>query len=321
MTKVKKITGFDPATHTLLHEPLTAPNTPYVDRSSYYSLLNHVSLIDRPGEYAIDAAHGRLYLWPLHQTSRSTSVLRYGRNRVPAHGAVRYVTVEGFRIQLYTQGIAFPDGGSNNIIRNNEVRRLRSNDRYAIHSNGSNALIEGNLVEDCNRAVGILVGDTGSVIQNNKVRNTSRQGIWLMGSHQCKVLNNTILDIKGTHSNGLSIYLNSSDIVVAGNTILNSNSPLTFEQSADLTFMNNIVVGTGGANVNDWGGCTGTLAFYNNVFVKNSNHNALNIASPKATLIIRNNILDGGGKGGDHNIYTGLSWSQNERVWVEVGNE
>jgi parallel beta-helix repeat protein len=319
VTKVKRVTGYDPATHTLLHEPLTGPNTPYVDRDSRYALLNHVSLIDRPGEYAIDTAHSRLYLWPRHDDPAQHRYSTPGGTAFSAGRSVRYVTIEGFRIQLYAQGITFPSGGSNNIIRNNEVRRLRSNERYAIQVSGSNAFVEGNQVEDCIRAVGILIGGSNNVIQRNTVRNTSRQGIWLMGAHRCKVLHNTILNIKGTHSNGLSIYLDSSDILSAGNMILNCNSPLTLERSSDLTFLNNVVIGTGGANVNDWGGCTGTLAFYNNVLVKNSNHNSLNIASPKATLILRNNILDGGGKGGDHNIYTGLSWSQDARYGWKLG--
>ena len=60
-----------------------------------------------------------------------------------------HVTVEGFRIQLFTQGIKFAKGGSNIVIRNNDVRNLRANNWYAIQSNASDALVESNRVADC----------------------------------------------------------------------------------------------------------------------------------------------------------------------------
>jgi parallel beta-helix repeat protein len=318
-TTIKRISGFDPATHSISHETLANPNTPYTDRDSHYALLNHPALIDRPGEYALDSVNHRLYLWPRDSSDPNRhEYSTAGKTAISDGRLLQHVTIEGFRIQLFTQGIKFAKGGSNIVIRNNEVRNLRANDWYAIQSNASDALVESNRVENCSRAVGILIGGARVVIRNNIVRNASRQGIWLMRASDCQVLNNSLSDITGTHANGLSVYMNSSNIVVAGNTILNCHSPLTFEQSANLTFVNNIVIGTGGSNVNDWGGCSGTLAFYNNVFVKNSRHAALNIQSPQATLIIRNNILDGG-SGGGHNIFTGLGWRQNLQYGWKLG--
>lgn len=313
VTTIQRIAAFDPSAHTISHEALKNPNTPYPDRDSRYALLNHPALIDRPGEYALDLVHNRLYLWPRDSFDPNRHTYSTAGNiAISDARLLQHVTVEGLRIQLFTQGIKFAKGGSNIVIRNNEVRNLRANNWYAIQSQASDALIEGNRVENCSRAVGILIGGARAVIRNNTVRNASRQGIWLMGANDCQVLHNAISDITGTHANGLSVYMNSSNILVAGNTILNCHSPLTFERSSNLSFVNNIAIGTGGSNVNDWGGCSGTLAFYNNVFVKNSRHAALNIQSPNATVVIRNNILDGG-PGGDHNIYTGLGWRQNSQ--------
>jgi parallel beta-helix repeat protein len=319
-TTIKRIAGFDPVTHSISHETLTNPNAPYTDRDSRYALLNHPALIDRPGEYALDSVNNRLYLWPRDSTGPNRhEYSTAGKIAISDGKLLQHVTVEGFRIQLFTQGIRFEKGGSNIVIRHNEVRNLRANDWYAIQSNASDALVESNRVENCSRAVGILIGGARVVIRNNTVRNASRQGIWLMRASDCQVLNNSVSDITGTHANGISVYMNSSNIVVAGNTILNCHSPITFERSWNLTFANNIAIGTGDSNVNDWGGCSGTLAFYNNVFVKNARHAALNIQSPQATLVSRNNILDGG-SGGDHNIYTGLGWRQNSQYGWKLGN-
>jgi hypothetical protein len=90
------------------------------------------------------------------------------------------------------------------------------------------------------------------------------------------------------------VYSDSSNITVGYNKITDCPSPLTFEESSDLTFYNNIIMGTGDSNVNDWGGCTGTVKIYNNVMVKNNRHASLNLGSTGATYIVKNNIIDGG---------------------------
>jgi parallel beta-helix repeat protein len=98
-------------------------------------------------------------------------------------------------------------------------------------------LVENNFVHDDQRAVGILAGGDGVTIKNNTVQRTSRQGIWFMGANNSQILNNTVSDIKGAHSNGISVYSASNNITVAGNKISNANSPLTFERSSNLIFL------------------------------------------------------------------------------------
>ena len=109
-------------------------------------------------------------------------------------------------------------------IRNNEVRSLKSNDKYGIHVGGTNMKVVNNRVTDCQRAVGILAGGKDVVIRGNFVQRTSRQGIWFMGAEHSQIVGNTVVDIAGTHSNGISIYLFSKDVLVAGNKVLKTGS-------------------------------------------------------------------------------------------------
>jgi hypothetical protein len=112
---------------------------------------------------------------------------------------------------------------------------------------------------------------------------------------------------------------------VADNLVYDSNSPVTFQDSGNLFFINNVIdAGEGGSNVNEWGDTfagpweRGTIAFFNNTLVRNDRNAALNIggASDENTYLVINNIIDGGGSNAailrSHNIYTGLSWSQSD---------
>jgi parallel beta-helix repeat protein len=263
---IKKVTAFNPATHTLTHEELS--NTPYSDRDGRYSLLNHVALIDRPGEYAHDPASGRIYLRPRNgQNPAGNHYAAYARGMaVFAVQPVSCLTIEGFRIERFTMGIKIEnEAGSNIVVRNNDLRTFRSDGWYAIHVSPRDSRVEGNTILDANRAVGILGGSVNLTILSNRVERASRQGIWLMGAADSRILDNTVVDIKGSHANAISVYSGSRNVLVAGNRVLDANSPITFEHGENLSFINNLVVPAWtGYNINDWGGCGGTIVFHNN---------------------------------------------------------
>jgi len=62
VTVIRKVTGFDPDTSTIYHEDLDGDI--YTDRDTYYAVLNHLRLLDQPGEYVLDEAAGRFFVWP-----------------------------------------------------------------------------------------------------------------------------------------------------------------------------------------------------------------------------------------------------------------
>jgi parallel beta-helix repeat protein len=297
LIEIKPVVAFDPDTHTIQHEELAAD--PYTDRKSYYSMLNHVSLISRPGEFAYDPASDLIFVWPRNSASAleheySTQI----RSVAFDLGTQSHVNIEGFNIQHYAQAIsATSTSASGIVVKDNEISNLRSGNRYAIHVNAADSLIERNRVLNCQRGVGILSSASGIIVSNNLVSRTSRQGIWFMGAKRSQIVGNTITDIQGSHANGLSIYSESSDILIANNVISLASSSISYEQSRDLLFFGNVVDG-GGRNhaSSDWFGCSGRITFINNTFVRHPQSPCiLELRHKDAEYVIVNNILDGGG--------------------------
>jgi parallel beta-helix repeat protein len=324
------VTGFDPATDTLSFEDIGGDL--YDDRDEYYAMLNNLSLVDYPGEVSYDPDAGRIYLWPLTPEDpalhdMSVAVRRVGID-IRGHS---HIVVEGFVIRNHfgdfvehNLGVGIRSTGSGDIatdivIRNNEITKHRTMEGSgAIRLyNVADVIIENNTVTDNQRSVGILAGGSNIVVRGNSVSRTSRQGIWFMDTHDSMIVGNRVTDIRGTHANGISVYLNSSNILVANNYVTNAPSPFTFEASDTLTVMGNVFdAADGESNVNEWGSeMTGTILFFNNVMVRNSRNAALNIGNgATASYVVRNNIIDGmcptDAVEVSHNIYTGLEWCQ-----------
>jgi len=322
LVAIKAVTSFNPATDTINHEDLGAD--PYTDRTSYYSMLNHVSLISRPGEYAYDPAQNRLYVWP--RTSDSAANHEYAvqvRDTAFTIPSRSYVKIEGFSIQHFAQGVYASSTATTGVtVRNNEITKLRSGNKYAVFVNAGSSVVEGNRVVDCLRAVGILSSATGIVIRSNFVSRTSRQGIWFMGATRSQIANNVITDIQGSHANALSIYSGASDILVAHNVITLANSPITYEDSSDLTFFGNLVDGRDqNRPVSEWFGTSGTIAFVNNTFVRNPDSECVFVLTPgSAQYVFINNIMDAGGPSSSTHAYNlfvgspGWALSANEEL-------
>lgn len=307
-TSTVAVTGFDPATHTLSHEDIGAEL--YDDRPGRWALLNHVALMDEPGEYAVDEAAHRFYLWPLGSDDPSSHTLSVvARDRGIGYGMRSYVTVRGFELRHSVGGIV--TGGNDcdhATVVNNYVHTLRADDWYAIQL-CSAGVAERNVVRDAQRAVGILGGGPNVVIRDNEVERASRQGIWLMGATNSVIIGNTVRGIGGTHSNGISVYLDSADVLVAGNRILDTGSAFTMEQSERITIVNNFIP-VGGA-FNCWGGVTDA------VIIGNTLLGGANVGeSVVSGIVFRNNIVGAADAGPPesrgYNVLTALGWWQDE---------
>lgn len=336
---VKEVTGFDPATQTIFFEDLGGDL--YTDRDEYYSVLNHLSLIDRPGEYTHNSNQHRIYLWPLKGSDPSSHEYTYAERRVglDIYGQ-SHLVIEGFQIQKFFgdqaehgMGVAIRNtrtGGDPEvdiIIRENVVTKLRSmagagaiglNDVHGV-------LIEKNEVIDNQRNIGIIAAPEDIIVRDNYISRCSRQGIWFMRVRNGQIINNIVEDIRGAHANGISVYLDSANILVANNQVYNAPSPFTFSGTENLTVINNIFDGgNGNNNVNEWGrDSRGVIAFLNNVLVRNNRNAALLIGSGGAErYVIANNIIDGTCPNFEvtdisHNIYTGLMWCQEKADFKE----
>ncbi len=258
----KKILSYDPTTHTVTHEDLGGDI--YDDRDSYYAVLNHRDLIDQPGEYAIDETNHRIYLMPGSALAQNSYFVQARSTGIQINNQHDFV-IEGFIIQNAVYGIntGGNSGGSGSTIRNNIIRNLRSNSWYSLQVSGDNVLIEGNQVTFNQRSVGILCGGSNVTVRNNYVEKCSRQGIWFMGATNGMILNNTVVGPGGAHANGISVYMDSTDTIIANNRVRDIGSAITFEQGDGFTFYNNIIF-DGGA-LTSWGESSNAV-FVNNIF-------------------------------------------------------
>ena len=316
ITTAHPITSFDPATGTIQYTNLGGDGI-YNDRNSFYALLNHPLLIDQPGEYCTDSVAKRIYLWPPHSDNPNDHKYSYKTRQTGIiYSGRKNVVIEGFEVRNFQMGIIADNGQTENIIiRNNIIRNLRSNNKYAIQMSGKNINVENNRVEDCIRAVGILAGGENLTVRGNYVKNTSRQGIWFMGVSRGTILENTVIDIRGTHSNGISAYERNENILIAGNKVLNSNIALTYHGNGQrepdlhlkLTIYNNYFENA----CHSWGSDAKSVTLINNV----CRGGFFFFETDTLTTSI-NNVMMGGGVADlkRNNIYTGAGNQERRRA-------
>jgi hypothetical protein len=302
VTRVYSISGFDPTTHTIHHGKVGGAGL-YRDRDTYYAILNHPAHLSGPGQYWHDRHTGRLYVWPRKGTSpfgNEYSVATTG-DGIKASGK-NHLVIEGFIIQKSCFGIRAIDEGASDVeIRGNEIRKLKASEKYAIHVDGENMRVIDNLVTDCQRAVGILAGGKNIVVEGNWVQRTSRQGIWFMGAQQSRIVGNTIIDVQGTHANGISVYMKCSGVLVRGNRVFNSNIAFTSQDSNGVTVEGNLFCSEASYAFADWGKCN-NLRIERNTILRTDDLTSL-VTGPATTAEVSHNILSSNheGRGKDKN--------------------
>jgi parallel beta-helix repeat protein len=320
-TEITPITGFNPSAHAISY---SLSGTPYTDRSDYYTILNHPAHIDSAGEYAISSTDNKIYLWPAGNLNPNSQLMEIStRTKAISGGTVNYLTFDGLIVMgtYGSQGGAWDEGGGISVsggtgitVKNCEIKYLSSmTGMNAIRLPAtSNVLVDNNSLHDLLTNRGILVSGSTGTVSNNTIHDIGGTGIWFAGISGGLIQNNIVYDILGVHSNGVSVYSNSSNVVIEKNVLKNMGQLLTFEQSSNLTVRNNLIDGYGYGLINDWGGMTGYVNFINNTMVNGGDHNILRFLSGTANKTVINNIIDGGGIAQTHiyNIYTGLAWNQ-----------
>ena len=265
---IRTPTSFDPLTNRVTYEEIINPY-------GKYSILNSIDseVFNRPGEFYYDETSGKLYVWPLDDAdpTKGEITISVQSNGIEFWSGNDYVAVEGFIVQKYIgRGITWSQSPVANgcIIRNNVIRYCRNVDTTnSIHVGAMmNALVEGNEVyRNAGPLRGIAcLGGSGHIVRNNTVRESGRTGIYFTSVSNGMILNNTVIDNTGKHSNGISVYGNSSDVLVAGNQVYNSNIAYTMEQSKDIYLFNNIFIGShGNTGISVWSGMNGMHLYHN----------------------------------------------------------
>ena len=341
----RAIASFDPGSHTIFFdEPLADVNLYPDGRNQYYSIVNHLSYLDRAGKVVIDEARQRFYLWPENQLNGSEISYGARADGIRTDGQ-SHLLIESFHIRrTYADRFAHAiwnyrtsgEPSRDITIRNNEITWIKTRDgrQGAIHiSNVDGLLIENNHIHHCPRNSGILSGSTNVLVLSNIIHKVGYKGVWFMNVNHGQIIDNKFSECDGTHGNPISVFTTSKCLVARNVMSVASGEALTFEVNEDFVVHNNLVL----ASIVD-GNDTGTFVLRengnrgsgyhvitNNTILHSRTNFALGISdlpNDSDKLFIHNNIADGGGNFMDnvisHNIYTGLSWRQHQRYGWEL---
>ena len=351
----RKILSYSPADCRVTFEDL-GENAIYPDgRDQSYAVFNSSRAIDQAGEYFIsttpDSSRLKLLLHPRSSVNLDGRITYSARNWGIDIGSHSNITVEGFSIIKHS-GTDLHDGvgvgtisasyleNYNIVIKNNYIAHNRKGDSRGYGGiyleNTYNTLVQDNVVIDNPRNAGIFLSGGARVnVKGNTIDRAGATSLRFYTIEHGVIDGNIIRRSNGSHANGITIYIGSSNILVVNNRIENSNSPLTFQDSGNLWFINNVIDACDlDSNVNEWGDTghgpwdRGIISFLNNTLVRNNRNSALNIggASAENTYISINNIIDGGSADSSilrsNNLYTGLEWDQGARYgWSLASGE
>jgi len=357
MIQLRAIQSFEPAENKVIFEETNDP-TGY----NRYSLYNSPHALDQPGEYFFDdrpqlnGSH-HVVLCPRDENNVTNGKItlfsrKYGVNIRDAN----HITVEGFLIRHFV-GSEIREGigiGSFTVahltktgitVRNNTIiHNAHAEGGYGgiYLSNCDNSMVENNEVIENTGMKGIFCTNCENLtIRENTIQKAGGTSMGLYTGQDCSIYDNIISEGKGTHANGMTFYLGCERILVWNNRVTDCNITLTFEESGDLVFINNVLDGANNTSytVASWGGMEGPATFINNVIVGSTSHYALYLSSnnpystdpsgDSVTYRTINNIIDGGGwEPSDpkqyrrsHNLYVGLGWNQASPTWGPAEGE
>jgi parallel beta-helix repeat protein len=328
---VRKVVTYEPEAHRITFEALGGE--PFSDRDNRFSIYNSVHVIDKPGEYCILNDNPKtVFLWPRNVDDLSSIGVHVRKYGIDVNNK-SYVVVRGFKIKNLT-GSGITDGlGIGSYTTGQRIRQVFIiNNVICDISRGAygglggvllqwamDSVVSSNIVSRCMNHRGIfLVNSSNCVVAGNTVDTTSGTGLSVYTCTDSAFIGNTVKNCAGVHSDGISIGISSLRITVANNYLYNCTVPLIMKASSDIDVYNNVILGSSGSTtlIADYGGLTGDINICNNTALFSANHSSVYIgtATNATQIVLRNNILDGGGGGSrSNNIYVGLMWNQAAR--------
>ncbi|MEK7412413.1 MAG: right-handed parallel beta-helix repeat-containing protein, partial [Planctomycetota bacterium] len=352
--RIREIDAFVPGEHRIVFKDL-GKGAIYDDkRDQFFAIKNSPHAIDTPGEFFLSgpAADGkrRLLLWPRNAERLDERISASHRMRGFDLGTQSYVEIDGFVVRKFS-GTGMLEGtgicanadatkpSTGIVVRNNVVTHNASDENGygGIHlAHTRKALVEGNHVAWNIGNRGIFLSDVeDAVVRKNRIEFSGGTGLPVYHGRRVQIIGNVITNIYATHANGLTLYIACENILVVGNLITEAQTPITFQDSGNLWFINNVTDGVGNnKNVNEWPNtsrgpwATGKIVFLNNTMARATVGASLSIGGDaKKEYIVMNNIIDGGAFnhkaperiGRSHNIFTSLGTFQADRYGWKLG--
>lgn len=342
------ITAYDPATHKITFT--NTVDSVYTDQPDYYAIFGLVQDISAAGMWTTNVTDNRLYLWAPGSVDPNGGTVSWGNRGCGFLFATQdYLTFDGLIFQGQMQatgtpgdsaGFAIDGAGSspcNHLAYNNcESRFIISMDKgqhsatFQMKASGgtgftiTNCLIHDNLGNE-----GLLIMGSNALASGNELYHVGT-GIYFTGVTTGTISGNYSHDCNGAHGNAISVYGSSDGVTISGNRAINCGSPITYERSANLTFVNNLV-DSGGNDwaINCWGGMSGTIVWAGNTLTNWSGASGAGIwraanDGSTANYVMLDNIICGGGPVAGattsgtvthtYNIYTAYatSWGQDD---------
>ncbi len=318
----RKIADYIQSEHKIIFDQPLAHPISSGSQPDAYSIINHPSLLDKPGEFAYTMtpdSNGKykIYLWPRNISSLNGKIAISSINvAIYFGGSSGYVTIDGFEIRQYfgsgtrSGGIICPYGFNHTgvILRNNHIHDINGYGGIAM-SSGDHDLVENNIVRNIRGDLGIMIGPKYPRVIGNYVENTEHTCIYLPGAQYGQILYNTV-GAGGNHANAITVYQGGDKVLIAYNKTFKAARPITISSSSNIYIYNNLLHGDGGYLIADWGEMSGEVVIVNNT-ISGSNNSASLYVHSADRIIVKNNIIDGGWAGEhSNNIYTKLSWNQ-----------
>ncbi|NBD34465.1 MAG: hypothetical protein GVY30_00520 [Chloroflexi bacterium] len=335
-----RIASSSQAQHSITFEtPLAAP----LAFSGYthpdaYSIYNHPHLLDQPGEYFYTPepdGEGKywLYVWPRDTAHLADNI---GINDKQMGFFIRqnfanYVTIDGFEIRGFSGnwtrkgGVVAPHGFSHTGLHVKNCH-IHHNYGYGISLyQGTDDRIESNTI-DMNFGAGLQgLNHTNLIIRHNTIRNHEGTNVSLRENERMEIVGNHIGGFLGTHGNGMAIYDECNDVLVADNIIaIERNVPLTFNTMGNLVLVNNVFYsGDSTRIIASWSMGTGYHLTLNNLILGADTHSSTYFRTA-GDKVFRNNIVDGGTLTGEgtpestYNMYTAFTWDQPDLHPTEI---
>lgn len=314
---------------------ITFDNIYCVDKYNKYAILNNIMALSRSGEFYIhnDTTSGdiKLYYWPKDKNSILNNKITYstlgygidlrgqgyleisGLNIIKQSIGPGDSRIEGPAITNYPIGHISDENPYSNIrIINNTIYGVKGSAISLSHC--SNCIIENNTIYDVFGKGIILSGSRSnnlfiesSSINYNYLRKIQGTAIDYYAAKNSNITGNTIINVTGNHANSITVYENSTNILINDNKVYNSNS-MTFNYGYNHIIKNNFYNNSGIT-------CYGSEQ-KNYLIEQNTILGSINCGNVLHTgFTIRNNVVGSiidNSFAFENNLYLGLSHNRRE---------
>src|SRR5262249_20426954 len=139
----------------------------------------------------------------------------------------------------------------------------------------------------------------------NRFDFVSRTGIGVFGAERVWIDRNRLTNLFGTHANGISVYLDNTDVLVSNNLVSQASHALTFDGPSQGRAANRVsirrniflVSGVDGSAIQSWGGAglpSRQVEIVGNVIAGDERGRyALRLNAADEAVVVRFNVIDG----------------------------